>query len=115
MQSTLRRHIEQIKHWDKGKCSVSGRGEKGVSKTMYCLSFQGKQVSLRTAVDCEARKHLENVIKNILGLFSSANASFISANVEKFIQYHYCRINKKKKKKGKNKTINIYNKARCNT
>lgn len=50
---------------------------------MYCLSFQGKFASLMTAVDCEGKKHLENVIKNILGLFSSANASFISENVEK--------------------------------
>lgn len=83
---------------------------------MYCLSFQGKHVSLRTAVDCEARKHLENVIKNILGLFSSANASFISANVEKFIQYHLLAEEiKRKKKEGKNKGINVYNKARCNT
>lgn len=75
---------------------------------MYCLSFQGKLVSLRTAVDCEAKKHLENVIKNILGLFSSADASFISANVEKFIQYHLFAEDIKRKRRKERTKQSIY-------
>lgn len=76
-----------------------------------------KVCELNDSIDCEGKKHLENVIRNILGLFSSANASFISENVEKIIQYHLFveEIKKEKKKEGKNKAINIHNKTCCNT
>lgn len=72
---------KKMKHWDKEKHSVSGRGE-GVSEVIYLLSFQRKHGSLMTAVDYEL--HLENLIKNILWLFSSANTPILSKNFQKF-------------------------------
>lgn len=77
-------HWEDIENkWNIGtrRNSVSGRGE-GVSKVIYLLSFQRKHESLMTAVDYEL--HLENLIKNILWLFSSANTSILSKNFQKF-------------------------------
>lgn len=40
-----------------------------------------------TAADCEADRHLENIIKNIGDFLVSANTSVLSANGWKFTKY----------------------------